>query len=155
MSLERDSASKRVAHPAEGRLDGGLLFGCDSLATQAPAMVIPSMRSVGDAIELIIDRLIDLFIAVAEAVDRRPAGAVNVALARCIVEVRALAPGDPGQSRGGDACRNRVASRTRLGRPAVFPRRRCEFRAEGMIEVREIVEAARERDLGYPPIGRP
>src|ERR1700745_4159370 len=51
---------------------------------------------MGDAVELRLDRLVDLLIAMAETEHRRPAGTVEILLARRIIDVASLAIGHLG-----------------------------------------------------------
>jgi len=50
--------------------------------------------AMSDLVELVGDGGVDLLVAVADAIDGRAAGAVDVALAAGVIDVGALAPGD-------------------------------------------------------------
>jgi hypothetical protein len=50
--------------------------------------------AVRDAIQLLFDGVVHLFIGVADAIDGRAAGTINILLAIDIVEIRTLGPGN-------------------------------------------------------------
>src|SRR5690348_9359351 len=55
---------------------------------------------MGDAVELRLDGVVHFLIGMAQAIDRGSAGAVDILLARRVVEVAALAISDLGQVAG-------------------------------------------------------